>query len=98
MTIAVSFGRLDQPLDLIDGQVLPRPKGAIFWPARRYCSIFSDWRDQAQAWFGHEKSPSREPHCSIHSHFMNSCERQNGCSTSKKDKHGTDECFRLEVN
>jgi hypothetical protein len=41
------------------------------WPACN-CSIFSVWRDQAQAWFGHEKSPSRLPHCSIHKHFMNS--------------------------
>jgi hypothetical protein len=38
------------------------------------CSIFA-WRDQTQVWFGHEKSPSRLPHCSIHNHFMNSCER-----------------------
>jgi hypothetical protein len=39
MTIAVSFGRLDQPLDLIDGQVLPCPNISIFGSPRRDCSI-----------------------------------------------------------
>src|SRR4029077_21259875 len=41
MTIAVSFGRLDQPLDLIDGQVLPCPKISVFGSPWRDCSIFS---------------------------------------------------------
>jgi hypothetical protein len=93
MPIAIALGRLDEPLDLVDGQVLSGPKLAIFASAQRNCSIFSCWSDQSQAWFGHENPSSCMPHCSIHRHFMNSCERQNGCSTSKKDKHGTDECF-----
>jgi hypothetical protein len=72
VTIPIAVGRLDQPLDLINGEVLSGPNGPILWSARRNCSIFSGWRDQTQAWFGHEKSPSRLPHCSIHKHFMNS--------------------------
>jgi hypothetical protein len=39
VTMAVSFGRLDQSLDLVDGQVLPCPKLAIFASARCDCSI-----------------------------------------------------------
>jgi hypothetical protein len=44
------------------GQVLAHPKLAIFGSAARLFD-FSGWRDQAQAWFGHEKSPSSLPHC-----------------------------------
>jgi hypothetical protein len=73
VTISIALGRLDQPLDLVEGQVLTGSKGAIPWPAWTDCSIFSGWHDQAQAWFGHEKSPSRLPHCSIDKHFMNRC-------------------------
>jgi hypothetical protein len=58
---------------------LARPASfvSIFGSARCDCSIFSGWRDQTQAWFGHEKSPSRLPHCSIDIHFMNSRKMQN---------------------
>src|ERR1700751_2520182 len=84
MTMAVSFGCFDQLLDLIDRQVLPGAKFSIFGSSWRDCSIFSGWRDRTQAWFDHEKSPSRLPHCSIHSHFMNSCEPQSRNPTDKK--------------
>ena len=58
LTIAVGLGRLDQPLDLVDGQVLPGPKVAILASARRNCSIFSGWLTRCRR--------------SIHTHFMNS--------------------------
>jgi hypothetical protein len=72
VTMPIALGRLDQPLDLVDGQMLPGAMLSIFAPTRGNCSIFSGWRDQTQVWFGHEKSPSRLPHCSIHNHFTNS--------------------------
>jgi hypothetical protein len=34
------LGRVDQPFDLVDGQVLPGPQGAIFLPAER---LFDFW-------------------------------------------------------
>jgi hypothetical protein len=39
VTIPIRLGLLDQPLDLIDGQVLPGPKLAIFGAVQRDCSI-----------------------------------------------------------
>jgi hypothetical protein len=87
VAIAIGLGRLDQSLDLVDGQVLACPQDAILCPTRRNYSIFSYWRDQTQAWFGHEKSPSRSPHCSIHKHFMNSCKRTRRRPLSVKRRH-----------
>jgi len=39
VTVPISFGRLDQPLDLVRCQVLAGTKLGIWWPARRDCSI-----------------------------------------------------------
>jgi hypothetical protein len=39
VTVLIVLGRLDQPVHLVDGQVLPRPNGPILWPAWRNCSI-----------------------------------------------------------
>jgi hypothetical protein len=39
VTMTVGRGRFDQLLNLVDGQVLPGPQGAIFLPARSDCSI-----------------------------------------------------------
>jgi integrase len=41
--------RLDQPLDLVDGQVLACPNVSIFGSARCDCSIFSCWRAMRRA-------------------------------------------------
>jgi hypothetical protein len=41
VTIAIVAGRFDQPLDLVDGQVLPCPNISIFWSPRRDCSAWS---------------------------------------------------------
>jgi hypothetical protein len=44
VTITIVLSRLDQPLDLVDGQVLACPNVSIFGSARCDCSIFSCWR------------------------------------------------------
>ena len=70
MAVAVLPGRLDQPLDLIGGEVLAGAQLYIWCAPRRDCSIFSGWRDQSQVRFCHDKSPRLLDHCSINRHFI----------------------------
>ena len=65
--------------------MLPGAKLSNFASAPGNCSIFSGWRDQTPAWFAHEKSPFAHPHCSIHSHFMNSLYARESLEHTKKD-------------
>jgi hypothetical protein len=52
LTIAVIAYGLDQAIDLLLGQVLPRPQLVILQTPRN-CSIYARWRDQLGAWLGH---------------------------------------------
>jgi hypothetical protein len=71
MTMAVSFGRLDQPLDLIDRQVLPCPNVSIFGSAWCNCSILVVGATRRRRGLTIGNPPLACPHCSIDS-FMNS--------------------------
>jgi hypothetical protein len=56
--------RLDQLLHFAVGQVLPGPQIGVFRPARGNCSIYSDWRDQPELRFCHDKCAPLDAHCS----------------------------------
>jgi pyridoxine/pyridoxamine 5'-phosphate oxidase len=75
MPRAVLLGGLNKPLDLPVGRRWSGTRvseGLRFWVGAARLFDFQWLARPEQAWIGHEKSPFRYPHCSIHKHFMNS--------------------------
>jgi hypothetical protein len=53
----VALGCLDEPVDLLGGQVLPRAQVAVWTPPWCNCSFYGGWPHQPQAWFRHRNRP-----------------------------------------
>ena len=71
VAVAVVADRLDQFLHFAAGQVLPGPQIGVFRPAQGNCSIYSDWRNQPQLRFGHDKCAPLNADCSYIGSYMN---------------------------
>ena len=57
MGTTVASHSLDQLLDLVNRQVLPRPQGPVWGTAGSDCSIYTTWGNQFQVRLFHEKPP-----------------------------------------
>jgi hypothetical protein len=58
MAVAVIACCLDEPLDLLFGQMLARPQGLVGQPAGN-CSFYTRWRSQFEMRFWHGKVPTQ---------------------------------------
>jgi hypothetical protein len=46
VAVAIALRRIDQPLDLMLGEVFARPQVAVLASSWRNCSFYGGWRDR----------------------------------------------------
>src|SRR5262249_35081141 len=70
MSLPIALGGLDELLDLVLVEVLPRPVFGVRSSASRYCLFFAGWDDQSQCWIFHVNSPVLVVLCMLKRYFM----------------------------